>query len=85
MELVRSTKMKLLFSLTVVIVALVLVCGLWASAEAGGSTKWTQYTDPYGRYTIEYPSKWQVEDEPVHSLTNEIPLQISKFDDGVPV
>lgn len=64
--------------------ALILVSGAISSvhAKSGGSTqgKWTQHTDPYGRYTIEYPSKWGIEADAVHTNENylyEVPLKKS--------
>ncbi|HET7242452.1 MAG TPA: hypothetical protein VFI64_03830, partial [Nitrososphaeraceae archaeon] len=47
-------------------------------AEAKG-IKLKVYTDPYNRYTINYPAKWSIQSEPVHTegilqALNEVPL-----------
>jgi hypothetical protein len=71
-----------LLQLTIV---MVLICSVVASAEVNSSssthgTKWTDYTDPYARYTIKYPSKWSIQSEPVHSTISyllEVPLKVS--------
>lgn len=49
--------------------------------NAKSGTKWTDYTDPYGRYTIKYPSKWSIQSEPVHSDSDtgyllEVPFKV---------
>lgn len=59
---------------------MVLICGFIASVQAKSGTKWTDYTDPYGRYTIKHPSKWTIQSEPVHSAASqllEVPLKVS--------
>lgn len=71
-------------SLTVLVIALIIMSGIFITVEAksGNSsshiTSWADYTDPYGRYSIKYPLKWRIQPEPVHSNGNyllEVPLK----------
>jgi hypothetical protein len=64
--------------------ALALTVSIFTSTEVKAAssthgTKWTDYTDPYGRYTIKYPSKWSIQSEPVHTGGNyvlEVPFKV---------
>ena len=53
-----------------------ILCSGVIAAEAKG-IKFKDYTDPYNRYSIKYPSKWSVQSEPVHTEGNylyEVPF-----------
>jgi hypothetical protein len=60
-------------------VAFAILCSsIIVSVEAKGIT-FKDYTDPYQRYSIQYPSKWTVQSEPVHTENNylyEVPFQV---------
>jgi hypothetical protein len=52
------------------------LCSGVITAEAKG-IKFKDYTDPYNRYSIKYPSKWSIQSEPVHTEGNylyEVPF-----------
>lgn len=70
---------SIIISLSILVLASAAVVSI--NAKSGGSqgTKWADYTDPYGRYSIKYPSKWRIQSEPVHSDGNyllEVPLKV---------
>ena len=55
------------------------LCSGIVSVEAK-AIKYKDYTDPYNRYTIKYPAKWNIESEPVHTegnYLNEVPFKVS--------
>jgi hypothetical protein len=60
-------------------VAFVILCSsVIVSVEAKGVTL-KDYIDPYNRYSIQYPAKWQIQIDPVHTEGNylyETALQI---------
>ena len=72
-----------IFSVIILVLAVGVITSVHAKSSSSTQGKWIQYTDPYGRYTIEYPSKWKIENEPVHSVRNEIPFQVSDFHNGI--
>lgn len=62
----------------IVLSSVIVSINLSVSVEAKGLTL-KDYIDPYNRYSIQYPAKWQIQIDPVHTEGNylyETALQI---------
>jgi hypothetical protein len=75
------------FNYGFLILAIITASVALAAQHVDGSkqSKWTEFNDPYGRYTIEYPSKWKVQNEGVHTydFTREVPFEVCGTHDGI--
>ena len=62
---------------------IILRLGIYPSSTH--ETKWTDYTDPYGRYTVKYPSKWVIQTEAVRSprFLGDVPFQVCGTHNGI--
>jgi hypothetical protein len=75
------------FNYGFLILAIITASVALAAQHVDGSkqSKWTEFNDPYGRYTIDYPSKWKVQNEGVHTddFTREVPFEVCGTHDGI--
>jgi hypothetical protein len=67
---------KIIIGLGLVFGLIMVSCSNVISVEAKG-IKLKDYIDPYNRYSIQYPAKWSIQSEPVHTegnYFNEVPF-----------